>query len=120
MPLHPQLIELGFVEYVKSIPAGYLFLNATDKQDCAGQLQSTINRLGEFAREIVREEQVSALHGWRHRFITLARKHGMDLELRRMITGHAGDGVDEEDYGDVEGLYREICKLPRYAIKSRQ
>ena len=33
-----------------------------------------------------------------------------------MITGHKGDGVDESDYGDPAGLYREICKLPRYAM----
>ena len=32
-----------------------------------------------------------------------------------MITGHAGEGVDEEDYGEPEGLYREICKLPAYS-----
>ncbi|KAB2942547.1 MAG: tyrosine-type recombinase/integrase [Hyphomicrobium sp.] len=120
IPLHPQLIELGFIEYVRSIPSGYLFLSARDKTDCAGRLQSIVNRLGEFARSIVREDRVTALHGWRHRFITLARRHGMDLELRRKITGHAGDGVDEEDYGDVEGLYREICKLPHCPIKAAQ
>ncbi|MEI9901006.1 MAG: tyrosine-type recombinase/integrase [Hyphomicrobium sp.] len=117
VPLHPQLIELGLIDYVKSIRTGYLFVSATDRTDCAGQLQSTINRLGEFARALVRENRVTALHGWRHRFITLSRRHGVDLELRRKITGHAGEGVDEEDYGDVEGLYREICKLPRYSIK---
>lgn len=38
----------------------------------------------------------------------------MDQEIRRMITGHAGEGVDERDYGDPAGLYREICKLPRF------
>lgn len=116
VPLHPQLIELGFIDYVQSIRTGYLFLSATRKEDFAGQLQSTINRLGEFARELVRENRVTALHGWRHRFITLCRRHGVDLELRRKITGHTGEGVDEEDYGDVEGLYREICKLPHYRV----
>jgi hypothetical protein len=33
-----------------------------------------------------------------------------------MITGHSGRGVDEDTYGDPEGLYREICKLPAYVI----
>jgi hypothetical protein len=28
-----------------------------------------------------------------------------------MITGHAGEGVDEHTYRDPEGLYEEICKL---------
>ena len=53
---------------------------------------------------------------WRHRFITLARANNMDQEIRRMITGHKGEGVDEEVYGEPAGLHREICKLPRYEV----
>ena len=26
------------------------------------------------------------------------------------------EGVDEVSYGDPAGLYREVCKLPRYAV----
>src|SRR5262245_52768039 len=33
--------------------------------------------------------------GWRHTFISLSPRHGLDQEKRRMITGHAGEGVDE-------------------------
>ena len=74
------------------------------------------NRLQEFAREVVTDRRVQPNHGWRHRFITLCRQHGVDREITRMITGHEGEGVDEEGYGDPAGRYREICKLPRYTI----
>jgi hypothetical protein len=84
--------------------------------DYRGPWKGINHRLGEFARRIVKEERVSAMHGWRHRFITLCRRHGVDSELRRKITGHAGTGVDEEHYGSAEGLYREICKLPDYDV----
>ncbi|MBX9844255.1 MAG: hypothetical protein K2Z80_20845 [Xanthobacteraceae bacterium] len=33
-----------------------------------------------------------------------------------MIGGWSGEGVDEQTCGDPEGLYEEICKLPRYKI----
>ncbi len=123
VPLHPQLIELGFIDFVESVRSPYLFLAGTDKHDTADQRQTTINRLGEFARDLVRENRVAANHGWRHRFVKLSRRHAIDFELRRKITGHAGQGVDEEDYGgpaEMKALYREICKLPRYPVRRRQ
>jgi integrase len=67
IPLHPQLIEIGLIEYAKSISSGYLFVTATDRSDLKGSLQSLLNRLGEFVRSIVREDRVAALHGWRRR-----------------------------------------------------
>lgn len=122
VPLHPQLIELGFIDFAQSAPKTYLFLSGSDKHDTADQRQTTINRLGEFARDLVREDRVAANHGWRHRFIKLCRRNGVDVELRRKITGHAGHGVDEEDYGgpaEMQALYREVCKLPAYPAKRR-
>ena len=64
---------------------------------------------------MVPDKSVSPNHGWRHWFITRCRKHDVSHELRRMITGHSGEGVDEQDYGEPAGLYQQICKLP--AIK---
>lgn len=116
VPLHPQLIELGFVAFVQSSKDGYLFLTATKKEEVRGRLNGVKNRISEFVRSIVSDERVRPNHAWRHRLITLSRRHGVDQELRRMITGHAGEGVDEEDYGEPEGLYREICKLPHYNL----
>ena len=119
VPLHPQLITLGFINFVQASADGYLFINATSKADYRGSWKAANNRLGEFTRNIVREERVSAMHGWRHRFITLCRRRGVDSELRRKITGHVGNSVDEDHYGAAEGLYREICKLPNYDLSQQ-
>lgn len=116
VPLHPQLIELGFDAFVRGAEDGYLFLTATKKEEVRGRLSGVKNRVSEFVRSIVKDKRIRPNHAWRHRLITLCRRHGVDQELRRMITGHAGEGVDEEDYGEPEGLYREICKLPRYEL----
>lgn len=119
MPLHPHLIELGFIEFVLASAKGYLFLPVAKDADVQGKLRTLKNRLAEFARAIVRDERVAPNHGWRHRFITMCRKYRLDPEKRRMITGHAGEGVDERVYGDPAGLYAELCKLPRYELLAR-
>jgi integrase len=116
VPLHPHLVEQGFIEFVKGSPEAYLFVTPDDSGDISGSWQTMKNRLAEFARTVVTDERVKPNHGWRHRFITLGRRHDLSQELRRMITGHKGQGVDELDYGDPEGLYREINKLPYYEV----
>jgi integrase len=116
VPLHPHLIELGFIEFVTASAKGYLFLTVAKDAEVKGKLRALKNRLAEFVRDIVPDKRVAPNHGWRHRFITMSRKHGLDQEKRRMITGHAGDSVDERVYGDPAGLYAEVCKLPPYAV----
>lgn len=118
VPLHPHLIELGFIEFVTSSAKGYLFLTVAKDPQAQGKLRALKNRLAEFVRDIVSDKRVAPNHGWRHRFITMSRKHGLDQEKRRMITGHAGESVDERVYGDPAGLYVEVCKLPRYTFSS--
>jgi integrase/predicted metal-dependent hydrolase len=118
VPLHPHLIELGFIEFVTASAKGYLFLTASKDGEVKGKLRALKNRLGEFVRAIVSDKRVAPNHGWRHRFITKSRKYGLDQEKRRMITGHAGENVDERVYGDPAGLYVEVCKLPCYGTAS--
>jgi integrase len=114
VPLHPHLVELGFPAFVQAAAEGYLFITPTKKGGWRGAWHTGKNRIREFVREVVSAPQVQPNHGWRHRFITLCRAHGVDQEIRRMITGHKGEGVDEVSYGDPAGLFREICKLPAY------
>lgn len=118
VPLHPHLVEMGFVDMVEQASTGHLFLRPNSKTgDVLGPLQGVKNRLAEAARLVVPDKGVSPNHGWRHWFITQCRKVGVSQELRRMITGHSGEGVDEQDYGEAAGLYGEICKLPRIAVE---
>jgi hypothetical protein len=65
-------------------------------------LRALKNRATEFVRGMITDKRVAANHGWRHTFISLSRRYGLDKEKRRMITGHAGD-VDEHRPGDPEG-----------------
>ena len=117
VPLHPHLIDQGFIEFVDGADNGHLFLRPNkDTKDVLGPLTGVKNRVREFVRLTVSDPNVQPNHAWRHLFITRCRAAGVDHELRRMITGHSGEGVDEKVYGDPAGLYREICKLPRFEV----
>ena len=115
VPLHPHLVEQGFPEFVARATSTYLFTNPKQGEKPARR-GGPRNRLQSWVRGIVTDPRVAPNHGWRHRFITQCRAHGVDQEIRRMITGHSGEGTDEQDYGDAAGLYREICKLPAYMV----
>jgi integrase len=112
VPLHPQLIEIGFVKFAISAKDGYLFLPPGTKD--GNHRGGVKNRLQDFVRGIVPDPNVQPNHGWRHRFITLARRYQIPEGSCRMITGHSGKTVDEVHYGDPAGLYEHICKLPSY------
>ena len=116
-PVHSQIIALGFIAFVEQAPDGYLFINAPRKDAPLPAIRTCTNRLRDFTGSLleaagIEEPNVSPTHGWRHRFITVCRKADVSTELRKMITGHRGDGVDEEHYGEPAGLQREIEKLP--------
>ena len=74
----------------------YLFVQPNaETADVLGPLNGVNNRLREFVRSLVSGPKVDPNHGCRHLFITRCRAAGVDAELRRMITGHAGQSVDE-------------------------
>lgn len=115
--LHPHLVEIGFVKFVKAAPPGHLFLRPAEDGDVLGPLQGVKNRLAEFAREIVSDVNVAPNHGWRHKFKTRAIDAGIDLRIRDVIQGHK-PRTEGEDYGDVtiEAQARAIAKMPRYVV----
>lgn len=144
VPLHPHLTELGFIDFVQQSPGGHLFVRpggrkrrraasaftpltsrgkrvltppaTIDPADALeGKLKGLKNHLRDFVRTVVPDRNVQPNHAWRHLFITLCRKHGVDGDLARMITGHSAEDVHAE-YGDPAGLYEAICKLPRFDV----
>lgn len=116
VPLHQQLIDLGFLDFVKAAPAGGLFEGPAKEERTGRRGGGVRNRLREFVRAVLGDVGVQPMHGWRHRFTTLCRKHGVGDDAQRMITGHAAKDVHAAVYGDPAGLYREISKLPAYPV----
>lgn len=135
VPLHPHLIEQGFLKFVETAPDGHLFLTprpdrykddaplsrTTDPRGILGPLQGVKNRLGEFTREVMPNvgNGPSPNHGWRHRFKAKARENGIDREVRDAFADHAPDNV-AACYGKDE-LYKAmvaaLAKIPRYEVE---
>lgn len=114
IPLHEHLIDLGFVEYVKSQSSdGRLFpkLKASSER-YAGKVSLW---LGKYFRENAGlREDVKAMHGLRHTWSTLARNAGIPKDVRSAITGHSSGDVSDT-YGEysLELLYEAVNKIPR-------
>lgn len=115
VPLHPHLIQQGFLTFVASRPDGPLFYDHQRKRN--GILNhSRADKVGHYLREWVRSLGITTPqpnHAWRHRFVTLARRYEMSERASKAIVGHA-PGQQHLEYGDDElpVLLRELCKLP--------
>ena len=118
VPLHPQLIELGFMEFVAGRKDGPLFYShSADLSKLPAQAVSA--RLGKWLQGLnLIPEGVAPTHGWRHRFKTLAIEAGLELRVIDGIQGHAGRTASD-GYGSVTLRAKKtaIDKLPTYELR---
>ncbi len=118
VPLHPQIIAEGFLEFVKEIGQGPLFHNGRDPAKYAAKAKRIANQIADWlrVREIV-PEGVQPTHGWRHRFKTLGRELEISERVVDAIQGHASR-ISGDNYGDVTLKIRvnAINRLPAYAL----
>lgn len=122
IPLHTQIIELGFNTFVASSQSGPLFFDAAKAKDAlsgartvSGRISTWLGRLG------VIPDGIPPNHGWRHRFKTLGREIGYSDRVVDAICGHAGRTAGD-DYGDVSisAKARVIDALPSYKLASTE
>lgn len=113
VPLHPALIEAGFLTFVRKIKKGPLFASLpADRFGSRGGNGTKV--LGRWVRSLgLDDPRLAPNHSWRHRLKTLARRHGLAPDIVDAIVGHQGRTV-ADSYGEVEAqaAYREICKIP--------
>lgn len=119
VPLHPHIIEQGFMGYARSRGSRPLFyepLRSRGGKDGNPHHKKVGERLAEWVRSLGIDTRVAPNHGWRHRFSSVARYIGMPEDVRNVIQGHA-DAKVADRYGDTwpEVAYREIAKIPAYS-----
>jgi integrase len=117
VPLHQQLIDLGFLEFVKAAPDGPLFHVAQSERALQGA-RTTAGRLSQWLQSCgVIPEGVAPSHGWRHRFKTVGREVEISDRVLDAIQGHAPHTAGD-NYGDVTiaAKKRAIDKLPCYDL----
>ncbi|MCM8736578.1 site-specific integrase [Azospirillum sp. A1-3] len=98
VPLHPQLIELGFLEYVASAKGGKLFpLLKPDRYGC--RTASYSKRFGRWLNRLGITSDLKVFHSFRHLFKDACRIAKIPHEVHQRLTGHAMASV-----GDKYGL----------------
>ncbi len=101
VPLHPQLISLGFVDYIESIVSGPLFHMSPEPARNHTHAKKMSNRLRDWLHENnLVPEDVQPCHGWRHRFKTVGIELGISERVIDAIQGHA-PRRSGDTYGDV-------------------
>lgn len=118
VPLHRQVIRLGFLDLVKRASPGPLFHAGKTADRYLASARGTAGRVSQWLQEEgLVPEGVQPSHGWRHRFKTQAREHGLSDRIADAIQGHAGKTASD-DYGDVSltARSRVIDALPEYDL----
>ncbi|PZX53045.1 site-specific recombinase XerD [Cereibacter changlensis] len=118
VPLHRQIIALGFGKFVQAATPGPLFHGATDPKHYARAAQSVSDELGKWLRSLkLVPPGVRPNYGWRHRLKTQALELGLTMRVIDAMQGHSGRTAGE-NYGDVTlvAKARVIDALPDYPL----
>lgn len=117
----PLIDDEGFGAYVAAVKGERLFpeLYRQQRDGTAATPESVskraANKMSKFVRGKVgiADTTIGPTHSWRHSFVTEARDHGVETELREAIIGHAAKGIAGR-YGrrTVAAMRRELDKLP--------
>jgi integrase len=121
VPLHPALIDEGFLAFHSAAPDGYLFVGDRPQKQGATRTQQE-QRASEIAawiqEKVNLEPGVSPNHGWRHLFCTNAEAAGISKRMANAIAGHNRKSDVSDGYVEpsIQMLAIEINKYPRYKI----
>jgi integrase len=126
VPVHPRLIELGFLSFVDSTSDGPLFYDpANRRNEKATTPQSELvgSKVVAWLKEGVLTDPKlkQPLHAIRHRFLTCARRAGVEEQYVDAIDGHSS-GKQGRSYGiyELPVLQRELKRLSAGLIEGRE
>jgi len=116
IPLHPDLIARGLLEYRATVPAtGQLFPML--RQNSAGYFGANFGKhWGNYLRKVVGlKTPVNPMHGFRHTFKTLCRDAGISEEIHDALTGHVSNSSVGRRYGSTSlaRLAEELRRFPK-------
>lgn len=118
VPLHPQLAELGFLDFLDAAPDGPLFFRQKAGKAARTAATTVAGRISQWLQSLkVIPAGVAPSHGWRHRFKTVGREEGIADRTLDAIQGHASKTAGD-NYGDVTLKAKTIAinNMPFYAL----
>lgn len=120
VPLHMQIVHLGFEEFVKACAPGPLFFDGSTTKDALTGARVVSGRISTWLRAAsVVPDGIAPNHGWRHRFKTIGRELGLSDRVIDAICGHASR-TSGDDYGDVTfaAKLRVIDAMPKFKVNA--
>lgn len=118
VPLHDDLLALGFLDYVQSVPADGRLFPKLQPHKSNGYGYAVGKAWAKYLRDVAGvHSTASPAHGFRHSFKTLCREVGIPGEVADWINGHAPVGTGGT-YGDRNPFIRmaeELKKFPSIA-----
>lgn len=118
VPLHKQIVELGFLDYVESADPGPLFHNVSKTEMYATAARSVSDEIAKWLRRSsIAPEGVQPNHAWRHRLKTKASELEISARVIDAIQGHAPQTAGDR-YGDVTmaAKIRAVDRFPHFSI----
>lgn len=87
VPIHPELVRLGFLQYVKEFDSGRLFPRVVSSVD---KLTAPFSKWwGNYARKHGITDKRKVFHSFRHAAKDALREGGVEEQISDAITGHA-------------------------------
>lgn len=128
VPLHDDLVNQGFIDFVKKAKEGPLFYDQngerkTKKVDALDpprpQYVIARQKLGDWVRKLgIDDKRVSPNHSWRHTFKRRAARAGIEQRIRDGMCGHTADHVGAiYELPTIEDLASAIKSFPAYSLK---
>lgn len=122
IPIHPHVIEQGFLDYVatrRGKPLFYDPVRARGGDEANRQADKVGERLASWVRKTIgiTDPVLQPNHAWRHRFRTIGRSVDIETDMLNAIDGHAAASVADA-YGDywASVMLTAISKHPRYEV----
>jgi hypothetical protein len=122
VPLHPKLIEEGFLDYVRSLPRTGSLFPSLRPDKFGSKAGNATKRIGPIVRGLaaimpsLADKSLSPNHSWRHRLHNECRRLRMREDVEDALIGHAqegsGPGYGEYAVNDVLGPAIEQTRSP--------
>ena len=122
VPIHPHLIDQGFLAVVEAQGAGPIFYDPS-RQRADGPANRHVAKVGERLGAWVRKDVgiddpgIAPNHAWRHLFKSVTYSAGIEERMADAIQGHAAT-TEGRKYGAPSAAARAeaIEKIPRYVV----
>jgi integrase len=112
VPIHTQLIELGFLKYVaQAAPNEFIFPNLKSIENRRGH--SISKWFSTYKKSVGITDKAKVFHSFRHTHVGTSRDVGIEVDARKQIVGHS-DNSAHSGYGNgysLKTLHSELCKL---------